>query len=635
MTTAAHDSPFRRLLGHARPHRSTLAVGAVLTTAGALTELAQPLVAKSVVDALAADESMLRPVLLLALLVLGGAVVGAFGRFLMERAAEGVVLTARRGLIARLLRLRVDVLDRQQPGDLISRVTADTTLLRSAATSHLVEVGVGTVSLTGMLVLMARLDLVLFLVVLGVVVLIGGCSLFVVPRIGQAGRQAQEALGELGAGLERVLGAFRTVKAAGAEHHEAAALNDAAARAWRRGVLAARWGAVAGVAGGLAVQLSFLSVLGVGGTRVASGTLPVSSLIAFLLYLFYLVAPIHQLVSGISGLQIGMAAVRRMGELEDLAQEPTHAPAAPPTAPDRTSTGGTRTSGAAVRFREVGFRYDETGPAVLDDISFDIPANGLTAVVGPSGVGKSTLFALLERFCEPDSGSIEVDGRNVRDWPLPELRRVIGLVEQDAPVLAGTLRDNLLLAANDATDQEIERVVGLARLTSLVDRLPNGLDTPVGHRGTTLSGGQRQRVAIARALLRRPRLLLLDEATSQLDALNELELRDAIADISRTTTVLVVAHRLSTVTRAHQILVLDQGRVRASGTHEELARTDDLYRVLSSTQMLGPDSHPPHPRPERTPLMRRAATAVGVLFAGTVTLPAAAPPPSRRTAPGP
>ncbi|MFC9127690.1 ABC transporter ATP-binding protein [Streptomyces sp. NPDC057099] len=596
MTTAAHDSSFRQLLVHARPHRGTLAFGAALTTAGALTELAQPLVAKSVVDALAVGDSMVRPVLLLALLVLGGAVVGAFGRFLMERAAEGVVLTARRGLIARLLRLRVDSLDRQQPGDLISRVTADTTLLRSAATSHLVEVGVGTVSLIGMLVLMARLDLVLFLVVLGVVVLIGCCSLLVMPRIGRAGRQAQEALGELGAGLERVLGAFRTVKAAGAEDHEAAVLNDAAARAWQRGVLAARWGAIAGVASGLAIQLSFLSVLGVGGTRVADGTLPVSSLIAFLLYLFYLVAPIHQLVSGVTGLQIGMAAVRRMGELEDMAQEPSHGPAATPTAHGRARTDDdARPSGAAVRFRDIAFRYDETGPAVLDGLSFDVPSNGLTAVVGPSGVGKSTLFALLERFYEADAGSIEVDGRDVRDWPLPELRRAIGLVEQDAPVLAGTLRDNLLLAASDATEEELERAVATARLSALVDQLPKGLDTPVGHRGTTLSGGQRQRVAIARALLRRPRLLLLDEATSQLDALNELELRDAIAEISRTTTVLVVAHRLSTVTGAHQILVLDQGRVRASGTHEELARTDDLYRVLSSTQMLGPDAHPSIP----------------------------------------
>ncbi|WCN02199.1 ABC transporter ATP-binding protein [Streptomyces sp. M92] len=585
MTTAAHDSSFRRLLGHARPHRGTLAAGAALITAGALTELAQPLVAKSVVDALAVGDSMLRPVLLLALLVLGGAIVGAFGRFLMERAAEGVVLTARRGLVDRLLRLRVDSLDRQQPGDLVSRVTADTTLLRSAATSHLVEVGVGAVSLVGMLVLMARLDPVLFLVVLGVVVLIGCCSLLVMPRIGRAGRQTQEALGELGAGLERVLGAFRTVKAAGAEDHEAAALNAAAERAWRRGVLAARWGAVAGVAGGLAIQLSFLSVLGVGGSRVADGTLPVSSLIAFLLYLFYLAAPIHQLVSGITGLQIGMAAVRRTGELEDMPQEPTRAPS---TRGRAGTDDGTRGGGAAVRFRDVAFRYDETGPAVLDGLSFDVPPNGLTAVVGPSGVGKSTLFALLERFYEADAGSIEVDGRDVRDWPLPELRRTIGLVEQDAPVLAGTLRDNLLLAASDATEEEIGDAVRLARLTTLVDRLPNGLDTPVGHRGTTLSGGQRQRVAIARALLRRPRLLLLDEATSQLDALSELELRDAVADISRTTTVLVVAHRLSTVVGARRILVLEQGRVRASGTHEDLARTDDLYRALASTQMLGP-----------------------------------------------
>ncbi|MGK5629551.1 ABC transporter ATP-binding protein [Streptomyces sp. URMC 123] len=621
MTT--NDSAFRRLLGHARPHRAALVTGAVLTAVGGLAGLAQPLVAKSFVDSLAADEGVLRPVLLLGLLVLGGAVVGAFGMYTMERAAESVVLTARRGLISRLLRLRVDAVDRQRPGDLISRVTADTTLLRSAATSHLVEVAVGAITLLGMLVMMARLDVVLFAVVLGVVVLIGGCTALVMPRIGRAGRRAQEALGELGAGLERVFGAFRTVKASGAEDREAASLHGAALTAWRRGVQAARWGAVAGVSGGLVVQLSFLSVLGVGGARVADGSLSVSSLIAFLLYLFYLVGPVHQLTSGISGLQVGMAAIRRIGEVADLDEEPTaettaeataagteartRAAAAAPAASPREA--GTESSGVSVAFRGVRFRYREDGPTVLDGLSFEVPANGLTAVVGPSGTGKSTLFALLERFYEAEAGTIEVGGRDIRDWSLPELRRTIGLVEQDAPVLSGTLRDNLLLAAPDARTDDLALAVERARLTSLVEALPDGLDTPVGHRGTALSGGQRQRVAIARALLRRPRLLLLDEATSQLDALNELELRDAIAEISRTTTVLVVAHRLSTVTEARQILVLDKGGLRATGTHDDLVRTDDLYRVLSTTQMLSRTAQAPEP----------AAVAPAPALAGAAT----------------
>jgi ABC-type multidrug transport system fused ATPase/permease subunit len=191
-----------------------------------------------------------------------------------------------------------------------------------------------------------------------------------------------------------------------------------------------------------------------------------------------------------------------------------------------------------------------------------------------------------KRFYEPDAGRVLVDGRDVRDWPLGELRAAIGYVEQDAPVLSGTLRENLLFGAPDASDDDLREVVRTTRLDGMVARLPDGLDTLVGHRGTRLSGGERQRVAIGRALLRRPRLLLLDEATSQLDAVNETALRDTIADAARTTTVLVVAHRLSTVTMADRIVVLDAGRVRAVGTHAELLSADPLYAELAATQFL-------------------------------------------------
>jgi ABC-type multidrug transport system fused ATPase/permease subunit len=236
----------------------------------------------------------------------------------------------------------------------------------------------------------------------------------------------------------------------------------------------------------------------------------------------------------------------------------------------------------------VWFRYrsGDDSPWVHRDLSFALPAGGLTAIVGPSGTGKSTLFALLERFYEPHSGTVSVDGHDVRSWPLAELRAAIGHVGQEAEILAGTLRDNLRLAAPEASDDELDAVITLTRLDDLLDRLPEGLDTPVGHRGVTLSGGERQRLAIARALLRRPRLLLLDEATSQLDAVNELALRNLVEAVALTTTVIVIAHRLSTVTRAERILVLDAGRVRAAGAHEELLANDDLYRRLATTQLL-------------------------------------------------
>jgi ATP-binding cassette subfamily B protein len=381
----------------------------------------------------------------------------------------------------------------------------------------------------------------------------------------------------MGAVLERALGAFRTIKASGAESRENAVLDEAAERAWRQGVSAAAWSSVVGVLSRLSVQVSFLAVLGVGGARVADGTLPLSSLIAFLLYVFYMLTPIAALVNAAGDLQAGLAAVRRTQQIHVLPieQAAPSAQAAPRAAEP-----------ASVTFRQVSFRYPGTQDLVLDGISFQTHPGGMTACVGPSGVGKSTIFALLERFYDTDAGEILVDGRDVREWPLGELRATIGYVEQDAPVLAATLRDNLRLAAPDASDEHVHEVLVRTHLDDLLTRLPDGLDTVLGTRGTTLSGGQRQRIAIARALLRRPRLLLLDEATSQLDAVNEHHLRQVVAELARTTTVLVAAHRLSTVTNADQILVLDAGRLRATGTHTHLLTTDDLYRQLATTQLI-------------------------------------------------
>jgi ATP-binding cassette subfamily B protein len=330
----------------------------------------------------------------------------------------------------------------------------------------------------------------------------------------------------------------------------------------------------------VAAQLAFVAVLAVGGARVASGALEVSSLIAFLLYLLLLAEPLNSLSNGVTQLQAGMAAVVRMHELHDLPAEPVDGPSGP----------GSPTAGApaSIAFDQVWFRYrsDEDSPWVHRGLSFALPPGGVTAVVGPSGTGKSTIFSLLLRFYEPDRGTITIDGRDIHSWPLPELRAAIGYVEQDAPILAGTLADNLRLAAPDASDEELDATVRMARLEAVLDRLPDRQDSAVGSRGMTLSGGERQRIAIARALLRRPRILLLDEATSQLDAANELALRDLMIEVGRTTTVLVVAHRLSSVVTADRIMVMEDGRVRCAGTHDELLVQDDFYRGLASTQLL-------------------------------------------------
>ncbi|MGW1069615.1 ABC transporter ATP-binding protein [Streptomyces aureus] len=569
--------PWRLLLGYVRPHRRALFGGALLALATGATGLLLPLVARGLIDDLSQDRPIGRALLGMAALVVTNAAVGALGSYVLRRTAESVVLGARRTLSSYLLRLRIPAVDRSEPGDLMARITSDTTLLREVTTDSLVGLGTGGLTLVATVALMGLVDPVLLGVTLGVVLCAGTVLALIVPRINRASRRAQDAVGAMGASLERTLGALRTVKASGAEDREERTVHAAAEESWRQSVRAARWSAAAGNTAGLAMQIAFITVLAVGGARVATGAIPVGTLVAFLLYVFYLMSPIQQVVGAVTQYQSGTAALARIQEALRLPAEPA-APPAPLPAPGAPP--------AALAFEDVRFRYADDLPYVHQGVTFAVPARGLTAFVGPSGAGKTTVFSLIERFYEPEAGVISVDGLALDAWELPRLRSAIGYVEQDAPVLSGSLRDNLLLGNPEAPEGELARVLRTTRLDGLVGRLPNGLDTLVGHRGTKLSGGERQRVAIARALLRRPRLLLLDEATSQLDAVNEAALRDTVADVARTTTVLVVAHRLSTVTSADRIVVMDAGRVRAVGTHRELVEADPLYAELAATQFL-------------------------------------------------
>ncbi|MBB6417645.1 ABC transporter ATP-binding protein [Streptomyces sp. AK010] len=575
--TETATPPWRQLLGYVRPHRWSLFTGALLSLVTGATGLLLPLVARGLIDDLSRDRAITGALLAMSALVVTNAAVGALGSYVLTRTAESVVLGARRTLSSYLLRLRITAVDRSEPGDLMARITSDTTLLRAVTTDSLVGLGTGGLTLVATVVMMGLVDAVLLGVTLAVILLAGVVLGVIVPRINQASRQAQDAVGVMGASLERILGALRTVKASGAEHREERTLHEAAQESWRQSVRAAKWSAAAGNTAGLAMQIAFITVLAVGGARVATGAVDVGTLVAFLLYVFYLMSPIQQVVGAITQYQTGAAALTRIEEALRLPAEPA-AEAAP-----LPSLGA---EPAALAFDDVRFRYADDLPHVHHGVTFTVPAQGMTAFVGPSGAGKTTVFSLIERFYDPESGVITLDGRDLDDWELPRLRAAIGYVEQDAPVLSGSLRDNLLLGNPEADEDALARVLKTTRLDGLVSRLPGGLDTLVGHRGTKLSGGERQRVAIARALLRRPRLLLLDEATSQLDAVNEAALRDTVADVARTTTVLVVAHRLSTVTMADRIVVMDAGRVRAVGTHRELVTADPLYAELAATQFL-------------------------------------------------
>lgn len=588
-TRAAVATVFRLTAGH----RASIAVATVLTVVGSAVGLAQPLVAKHIVDASGHGRVFWPLLLLLTVLFVTEAATGAVGRFVLERTGEGVVRGLRHGLVARLLRLEMREYDRHRSGDLISRVTVDTTLLREVVAQALSDLVSGVLVGAGALVLMVWIDPLLLLLIALTIAAAAAIVASLLNGIRAASERMQNAVGAISADLERALGALPMVRVHCAEEREARRIGERVESAYSAGVRTAKLASMMSPAVELAVQGSFLLVLVIGGLRVNGHANSLGDLVAFLLYASYLVLPLSSAFRAVGLIQRGMGAYQRIEQVLALPAEPAQR--------DTTAVGGPvlrrakepETGGAPpLALRDVHFGYGPDRP-VLRGVSFVVPHGRQVALVGRSGAGKSTIFALVARFYEPDSGTLLFDGRPAAELDRGECRARIAVVDQNTHVVHGTLWDNLTYAEPGATEDEVRRVVELAHLEEVVERLPGGLSGVLGERGSTLSGGERQRVALARALLARPSLLLLDEPTAHLDALNEAALTGVMKDVTQECALLVIAHRLSTVQHADRIVVVDDGRTVASGHHEELLTSSPIYRGLAAGQMLRPAEAPP------------------------------------------
>ena len=533
-------------------------------------------------------------------LILASGVATVFQHYYLQKVGESIVNDARRKLSRHLLRLQIKEYDERKTGDLISRVASDTSRLRTGFLQVFLAGTTGIPLILGAGVIMLVIDPVLLGTALMLIALMG-LLIAVVSRVIQGtSLAAQHELGELTSRVERDMTAIRTIRAANATASETASLDEQVETTWQACLKVAKAESVVAPIANVGLQFSAIIVILAGAHRVTTGALSMAGLVQFGSLLFILLSPLGQMMAAVSELHSSLASLERVNEIFDLPQEDeVDVVNLLPQATLNLSAPALRrrrSRAPAIEFEDVYFTYgarefgtgleDDPDSLVLHGLNLTVPEGRRVAIVGPSGAGKSTVLQLVERFYDVDGGAIRVFGKDIRDYSREDLRRHLGYVEQDSPVLSGTLRQNLTLGIPDVDDSSCLQALAMVKLDYLASRSPKGLDAVVGESGAALSGGERQRLAIARSLLSGRKILLFDEATANLDSHNERQIGDVLTNLRGNHTVLVVAHRLSTIMDADLIHVLEHGRLVASGQHHQLVEEVPLYRDLAKEQRL-------------------------------------------------
>ena len=533
-------------------------------------------------------------------LILASGVATVFQHYYLQKVGESIVNDARRKLSRHLLRLQIKEYDERKTGDLISRVASDTSRLRTGFLQIFVAGTTGIPLILGAGVIMLVIDPVLLGTAVTFIILLS-ILIAVISRVVQGtSLAAQHELGELTSRVERDMTAIRTIRAANATASESASLDEQVETTWQACLKVAKAESVVAPIANVGLQFSAIIVILAGAHRVTTGALSMAGLVQFGSLLFILLSPLGQMMAAVSELRASLASLERVNEIFDLPQEDeVDVVNLLPQATLNLSAPALRrrrSRAPAIEFEDVYFTYgarefgtdleDDPDSLVLHGLNLTVPEGRRVAIVGPSGAGKSTVLQLVERFYDVDGGAIRVFGKDIRDYSREDLRHCLGYVEQDSPVLSGTLRQNLTLGTPDITDDQCLAALNAVNLEYLASRSSLGLEALVGESGAGLSGGERQRLAIARSLLSGRKILLFDEATANLDSHNERQIGDVLTNLRGNHTVLVVAHRLSTIMDADLIHVLEHGRLVASGQHHQLVEEVPLYRDLAKEQRL-------------------------------------------------